>query len=167
MVALSDLGSVFVTHRKQLKWTAQKILGDPQSAEDLVQDAYLKALEAATTAEVRQPLSYAHQVVRNMAIDRYRRTALESDLFEEESSGAQVAATTGTPEVLAMNRQQLTLVAQALARLPERARRIFEMYRLEGHTQREIAQMFDISPTMVNFLIRDAVDHCRAAIHGG
>lgn len=167
MVALSDLGAVFVTHRKQLKWAAQKILGDPQSAEDLLQDAYLKALEASTMCEVRQPLSYAHQVVRNMAIDRYRRTAFESDLFEEEACGLQVAASTGTPEVLAIDRQHLALVAQALSRLPERARRIFEMYRLEGRTQREIAQMFDISPTMVNFLIRDAVDHCRAAIHGG
>jgi RNA polymerase sigma factor (sigma-70 family) len=166
VAALDDLASVFITHRKQLKWTAQKILGDAQSAEDLVHDAYLKAQEAAGVCEVRDPLSYAHQVVRHMAIDRYRRTALESHLFEDEASGLQVAASGGTPERLAIDRQHLTLVVRALAELPERARRIFEMYRLEGRTQREIALTFDISPTMVNFLIRDTLAHCRAALPG-
>jgi RNA polymerase sigma-70 factor (ECF subfamily) len=33
-----------------------------------------------------------------------------------------------------------------------------------GHTQREIAQMLDVSPTLVNFMIRDALDHCRSAL---
>jgi RNA polymerase sigma factor (sigma-70 family) len=74
---------------------------------------------------------------------------------------------TATPEALAIDRQQLSIVEQALAQLPERARRVFELYRLEGRTQRDIATMFGISPTLVNFMIRDALDQCRDALRQG
>jgi len=164
--ATGGVAGAFVAHRAQLKRAAQQILGDAHGADDLVHDAYLKAVEAGDAdAAVRQPLAYAHQIVRHMAIDRHRRAAVESRLFDEEDSGAHVASPgTGTPEALAIDRQQLSLVAHALAQLPERARRVFELYRIEGRTQRDIAVMFGISPTMVNFLIRDALDHCRRAI---
>lgn len=168
--APGELGRVFVAHRAQLKRAAQQILGDTHSAEDLVHDAYLKALEAEreTQAAVLQPLAYAVRMVRHMAIDRCRRASLEQRLFEvRDDGGAEVPMpATATPEALAIDRQQLSLVAQALATLPERARRVFELYRLEGRTQRDIAAMFGISPTMVNFMIRDALDHCRTALSG-
>lgn len=163
-----DLGGVFVTHRARLRDAARRILGDAQGAEDLVHDAYLKALEGAAGGDLQQPLSFAFRMVRNLAIDRYRRRALESRLFDGEEAGEHVAAGSGgTPESQAIGRQELALVAQALAELPERVRRVFELYRLEGHTQREIGERFGISPAMVNLLIRQALDHCRAALRRG
>lgn len=164
-MAIDDLAAVFMTHRKALQWTAQKILGDRQAAEDLVQDAYLKASEAAETGVLRNPVAFAHQVVRHLAIDRHRRCALEACLFTDEASGHQVAAPMAGPEGQAIDRQALAQVARALAELPARARQVFELYRLEGCTQREIAARFDISPALVNTIIHDALAHCRAALY--
>ncbi|HET7868055.1 MAG TPA: sigma-70 family RNA polymerase sigma factor [Burkholderiaceae bacterium] len=164
-MALDDLATVFMAHRKALQWTAQKILGDRPTAEDLVQDAYLKAREAAQAGVLRDPVAFAHQVVRHLAIDRHRRRALEACLFTDEASGHQVAATMAGPEGQAIDRQALARVARALGELPARARQVFELYRLEGCTQREIAARFDISPALVNFIIRDALAHCRAALY--
>lgn len=164
------LEDVFTQHRAQLKHAAHRILGDAHGAEDLVHDAYLKALEAAVHAQavVKQPLSYACRVVRNLAIDQYRRGAFESQLFEPEDSGANVAAPAAcTPEAVAAGRQELTLVEGALAELPERSQRVFELYRLEGLTQREIGVLLGISATTVNSLIRDVLDRCRAALRKG
>jgi RNA polymerase sigma factor (sigma-70 family) len=169
--AAGGLGQVFAAHRAQLKRAAQQILGDTHSAEDLVHDAYLKAVESGDDAQgaVRQPLAYAVQMVRHMAIDRCRRATLEQRLFEvRDDGGAEVPMpATATPEALAIDRQQLSIVEEALAQLPERARRVFELYRLEGRTQRDIAAMFGISPTLVNFMIRDALDQCRDALRQG
>jgi RNA polymerase sigma factor (sigma-70 family) len=161
-----ELGEVFARHRTQLKRAAHRILGDPHLAEDAVHDAYLRAKETACThAAVAQPLSYVHRVVRNLAIDRYRRSALESQLFEPEDGGALVAAPAArTPEAMAIDRQELTLVARALAELPERVRRVFELYRLEGRTQREIGAELGLSAATVNTLIREALECCRAAL---
>jgi RNA polymerase sigma-70 factor (ECF subfamily) len=40
----------------------------------------------------------------------------------------------------------------------------FEMYRIRGMTQKDIAVTLGVSPTLVNFMIRDAMTHCREAL---
>jgi RNA polymerase sigma-70 factor (ECF subfamily) len=165
---MGTLGEVFAMHRLQLKRAAHRILRDAQGAEDLVHDAYVKAVESWPAGhDVLQPLPYLHRLVRNLAIDRYRRCAFESQLFECDDDGAQVAAPfSGTPEAMAIDREQLARVAQALADLPERVRRAFELYRLEGRTQREIGAELGLSAATVNGLVREALEHCRAALGG-
>lgn len=161
-----ELGEVFAKHRAQLRRAAHRILGDAHLAEDLVQDAYLRAKEmACAQGSMVHPLSYVHRLVRNLAIDRYRRSAFESELFESEDSGAQVAAPAAhTPEAMAIDRQELALVTRALAELPERLRRVFNLYRLEGRTQREIGAELGLSAATVNTLIREALERCRAVL---
>lgn len=159
-----ELTGVFITHRSQLRQAAMKITGTREQAEDVVQDAYLKVVESSAMCNVKQPLAYLFQLVRNLAIDRYRQAMLESRFFVTEEEGLHVPATAGTPEALAGDMQQLRLVADALARLPERTRRAFELCRLGGHTQREVADQLGVSATLVNFMIRDALTSCRAAI---
>lgn len=161
---LTTLEGVFVTHRAQLCRVAKKIIGCCEKAEDIVQDAYLKIIDVEAVFIVEKPEAYIFRVVRNLAIDRYRSTVRDSDIFAAEETGKNVASEAGTPEALSISRQQLDLVARAMGRLPERTRRAFEFYRVSGHTQREIAQILDVSPTLVNFMIRDALDHCRHAL---
>jgi RNA polymerase sigma-70 factor (ECF subfamily) len=161
---LSDLVDVFVAHRNQLCQVATKILGSLDRAEDVVQDAYLKVIEARAVFVVKQPVAYIFRIVRNLAIDHYRRATLESGVFTVAEEGWNGPSASGTPEAISISRQQLSLVASALDQLPERTRRAFELYRMGGHTQREIAQMLDVSPSLVNFMIRDALDHCRSAL---
>ncbi|MGH8685630.1 MAG: RNA polymerase factor sigma-70 [Nitrosospira sp.] len=159
-----DLSTVFVAHQAQLRRAALNIVRNPERAEDVVQDAYLKVTETAGVLNIRQPLAYLLQMVRNLAIDRHRRTAFEGGLFEREEEGLHVPALIGTPEATAISRQHLALIARALSELPERTRRVFELYRLDGHTHCAIASKLDISTSLVNILIHDAMDHCRAAI---
>jgi RNA polymerase sigma-70 factor (ECF subfamily) len=161
------LGDVYAQYRSQLKRAAHHIVGDAHLAEDLVHDACVRALEAGADEAVAvvQPLSYAHRVVRNLAIDQHRRHALEARLFDEEDSGAQVPAPAAhTPEAVAIEREALAQVSRALASLPERVRRAFELYRLEGRTQREIGVELGLSAATVNQLIREALDCCRSAL---
>lgn len=159
-----DLCAVFVEHRPQLQRAAFKILGNAERAQDVVQDAYCKVVEAANVFEVKQPLAYLFQIVRNLAIDAHRRAALEARFFVGEKEGLDVPERSGTPETISITRQDLSIVAKALAELPERARRAFELHRLGGLTQRDIAEKLGVSTTLVNFMIRDAMAHCAAAL---
>ncbi|MFN3988503.1 MAG: RNA polymerase factor sigma-70 [Rhodocyclaceae bacterium] len=158
------LEEVFVAHRRQLHRAAMKVLGNRERAEDVVQDAYLKILDAGIVFEVRQPLAYVFQVVRNLAIDAHRRGALEMGLFVAEEQGAYESVSVDTPEARASSRQELQAVAHALSALPERTRRAFELYRFGGVTQRDIGMELGVSATLVNFMVRDALDCCRAAL---
>ena len=160
----NDWRVVFVEHRPQLLRAAFKILGNVEWAQDVVQDTYVKMLEAANVFEARQPLAYLFQMVRNLSIDAHRRAALEARVFVGEEDGVNVPASSGTPESVTVSRQDLRIVADALAELPERTQRVFSLHRLGGLTQREIAEAVGVSITLVNFMIRDAMNHCAAAL---
>ena len=60
--------------------------------------------------------------------------------------------------------QALRIVMAALQELPERTRHAFELHRLEGVSQRDIAERLKVSPTLVNFMVRDAHNHCRSKL---
>ncbi|MBK9663458.1 MAG: RNA polymerase factor sigma-70, partial [Nitrosomonas sp.] len=49
----------------------------------------------------------------------------------------------------------------ALAELPERTKRVFMLYRVEGYTHRMIADELNISTSLANMLIHEATEHCR------
>lgn len=166
--ARSDtLKEQFLAHRAMLRDAAARILGCRQRAEDVVQDAYIKVIEVSSSFEARQPLAYLHRIVRNLALDRQRRASFESLVFACADEGLNVASEHATPEAILCKRQRLSLVACALAELPARTRHVFELYRHGGHTQREIAAQLGISTTLVNFMLRDATEHCRCAVRQG
>ncbi len=162
----AELEDIFVNQRPRLCCIAARVLGSADQADDVVQDAYLKISEATTLFEVKQPISYVSRVVRNLAIDRCRRSAFESALFAKEEEGDSASYASHSPEVIAIDRQALAQVVEALDELPERTRRAFELYRSGSHTQREVAQLLGISTTLVNFMIRDALTHCRRSLQG-
>ena len=157
-----DLAATFTAYRNQLHQLAAKILRNSDRAEDVVQDAYLKIIEVKAVLVVKQPVAYIFRVVRNLAIDHYRHASLESSLFTGDEEAQSMPSPAPTPEAISISRQQISLVADALDQLPKRTRRAFELYRVGGHTQREIAQMLGVSPTLVNFMIRDALNRCRS-----
>jgi RNA polymerase sigma factor (sigma-70 family) len=155
--------AVLAENRPLLQRVAFRILGNTQWAEDLVQDACVKLIESGCGGDIGQPAAYFCQVVRNLALDAHRRAGIEARVFACEEEGLDVAAG-GSAESLASSRQELRMVADALAGLPQRTRRAFELHRLGGLTQREIAGELGVSITLVNFMIRDATAHCAAAL---
>ncbi|AKU21063.1 RNA polymerase factor sigma-70 [Massilia sp. MB5] len=158
-----DIRQLFIASRAQLRDAAARILGCRQRAEDVVQDAYLKLADGIEELHILNPGAYLFQLVRNLAIDRHRRSAFEQQVFSPGEEALQ-AGSNVTPEVQAIHTQHLVLVARALDKLPERTRAAFELHRLAGKTQREVAADLGISTTLVNFMIRDAMECCRDAL---
>jgi RNA polymerase sigma-70 factor (ECF subfamily) len=159
---VQQLDTMFIVNRMQLRRAAYKILGNWERSEDVVQDAYIKISELPSIARtVRQPLAYLFQIVRNLAIDQYRRIAFETELFGTDEEGLLVPVLSGTPETQAMNCQNLALVVEALTHLPERTKRVFELYRIDGYTHRMIAEELNISTSLANILIHEATNHCK------
>lgn len=161
---VANLKEQFILHRSHLRDAAARILGCRQRAEDVVQDAYLKINEIAPSFVAQQPVAYLFRVVRNLAIDRHRRASFESTVFAAEEDGLDMTGDSDGPEAIMIGSQYLQLVSQALSELPARTRHVFELYRIGDYTQSQIARQLDISTTLVNFMIRDATNHCRSAV---
>jgi RNA polymerase sigma-70 factor (ECF subfamily) len=154
----TSLAEVFIAHRRQLQGLARKIVGTIELAEDVVQDAYLKIFQGVCASHVDKPYGYCCQVVRNMALDHYRRQSVESAyrIYSDDGELPQVPGGV-MPERAIDDRRKLEVIDRALDTLPGRTRRAFEFYRLAGLTQREIGQRLGCSATLVNFMIKDAM----------
>jgi RNA polymerase sigma-70 factor (ECF subfamily) len=162
-----DLIRVFMEQRNRLIAQATRIIGCQCLAEDVVQDVMLKICEGGIEEEVKTPAAYLFRMVRNLAIDCSRRRAREMGLGAAEEVGGELVAQCPCPEDTMARCQALRIVAAALQELPERTRHAFEKHRIDGVSQRDIASELDVSPTLVNFMVRDAHNHCRAKLIGG
>ncbi|GAA5786960.1 DNA-directed RNA polymerase sigma-70 factor [Chitiniphilus shinanonensis] len=163
------LEAVFLAHRAQLLGLARKVVGTVETAEEIVHEAYLKLVEGACAREVRNPLGYCCQVVRNLALDHLRHQAVEATyrVYTDDGELPQVAGGT-TPDQGIDERRVLDAIDRVLATLPPRTRLAFELYRLAGLTQRDIARQLGCSATLVNFMLRDvanALAGCRHLLH--
>lgn len=146
---------------------ATRVLGCRVRAEDVVQDAFLKLWEGSISlSQVQTPERYLNRLVRNLAIDHLRRLQLEqrygadAELADLQPSGISPERTVGAQQTL---RQLLA----ALAELTPRMRQVFTLSQLDGLTQREVASTLGASPTLINFILRDTLGHCRNRLDGG
>lgn len=154
----SSLAEAFIGSRLQLRMLAQRIVGTLDLAEEVVQEAYLKVVERASIEVVSKPQAFCSQVVRNVALDHYRRQKVESTYRIYSDDGELPPVAGGfTPDQLVQDRRMLAAVDRALDTLPARTRHAFELYRLSGMTQRDIGKTLDCSATLVNFMIKDAM----------
>lgn len=148
-------------HRRQLVDYAASIVGDRARGEDIVQEAFIRFGKAEAVRDIDEPVGYLRRIVRNLAFDWLRRHAGEVRLFESGAAVEETAEDRPSPEDELAQREQLRLLSQALAELPDRTRRALEMHRFEGLKLREIAERLDISVTLAHSLVFQALDHCR------
>jgi RNA polymerase sigma-70 factor (ECF subfamily) len=127
--------------------SARKLVGEPDAARDLVQDAFTRVLAVDGFAAIEAPHPYMLRMMKNLAIQKLRRARIarfeqlsridEFDLVDEAPDAFQVLA----------GREQLARLRAALWDLPERCRRVFVMRRIEERSPREIAQRLGVSPS--------------------
>ncbi|WP_439889109.1 sigma-70 family RNA polymerase sigma factor [Pseudomonas sp. MBLB4123] len=158
----AELEGLYASHRTALVQSAGALLGCSARAEDVVQDAFLKLWENGEQLAIDDALKYLFRTVRNLCIDRLRRLALEGRYQAEDALLAELPAPTPSPERSALGRLGWQRLVEALGELPARTREAFTMSQLEGYSQREVASHLRASPTLVHFLVRDALGHCRS-----
>ena len=144
--ATGGLEQVYLMHRPQLL-RFLRARGGGDAAEDLLQELWLRA-SAGASGPIMDPLPYLYRAANNLMLDR-RREAMRRARREEEYAGPDVPAEAPTGERALIAREQLEAVSQALGALGERTATVFRRYRLDGRSQREIAEEEGISLSAV------------------
>lgn len=107
---------------------------------DIVQDAYLKLAQLEGFSHIRSGRAYFFATARSVLLDKIRRDRIvRIDSLSEMDALGLVDDDPG-PERRASARLELQRVARLIADLPDRCREIFEMRRVYGLPQREIAE---------------------------
>lgn len=158
--------AVYLAHRGELVNYANGIVRDRASAEDVVQEAWMRFGAAAEGRALEEPISYLYRIVRNLAVDGLRRQIREDHLVEPGIAEVlhQTADDAPSPEASAADRDELRLVAEAWAELPERTRIAMEMRQFGGCKLKDIAGHLGISVTVAHGIIAEGIAHCRRRV---
>lgn len=161
------LNAIFAAHRRSLLWTVMRIVRDPQTAEDLAQETYLRARKAVENGRVEHLEGFLHQTARNLALDHLRRRrtreAAEVEGLDETFLAA-VSADIPSIEQALIERQMFGAFQTALATLPKRAQTVLVLSRIEEWTNARIADHLGISERTVFNDLKLAMAHCRDAL---
>ena len=124
---------------------ARRLTGDAIEAEDLVQDALVRAFRAADRFDGRHPRAWLLTILRNTHYNRRRKRT--PDLLEDEVAQRLPDPDGTADKALASGFQPL--VKEALGKLSLRHRQVIALVDLDQLTYREAAELLGVPPGTV------------------
>lgn len=160
--------SIMRRHNQRLFRIARGVVRDDSVAEDVVQEAYMRAFQHLESFREESSLStWLHRIVLNEALGRLRKSASRREIpLPADGAGAEIlqfpqGATSDDPEKAMAQRQILRLVEEATDELPDSFRLVFIARVIEGMSVEETAELLDIKPETVRTRLHRARDLLR------
>ncbi|MGQ9368210.1 RNA polymerase sigma factor [Azospirillum sp. ST 5-10] len=165
-MATLDVNGLFRRYRDDLMRYLCRRVPCREDAADLVQECFMRLMRGAPAAvEVKDAGAYLFTTAARLAIDHHRHGRVARPAADGDAVLAGLPAPAPSPETAAADREELARAMAAIAALPERTRRAFEMHRLGGRTQTEIARELGVSVTVVWRMIHDGYAALRQALN--
>lgn len=150
--------SIYLANRAALIDYAAPILGSRETAEDIVQEAFLKLASARGWSDgPTQPGAYLYRIVRNLSLDFLRRKKLENRELTEQVPYWTIPRAEATPEQRALFSDDIRRVSAMLAEMPVETRIAVEMHRFGGCKLEEVAAHLGISVATAHRMIHTAL----------
>ncbi len=153
----SEFARLVETYHEMIYRLALKMLGNPQDAEDVLQETFLKALRNIANFDGRSSLStWLYRIATNEALMLLRRQKpdwvsidepLENDEGDQEP--IQIVDWCCLPEDEFMSAEAQHYLDQAIETLPPGLRAVFVLRDIEGLSTQETAEVLNLSETAV------------------
>jgi len=165
----SEISAVVVRERSRLGNFIRRRIGNPEEAEDILQDVFYEFVEEYRLPEsIEQASAWLFRVARNRIIDRFRKKKEVpiSETGDEEDYRLDLALPSpdAGPEAEYARAVLLDALRQALDELPEAQREVFVEHELEGRSFKEIAAQSGVAINTLLARKRYAVLHLRAQL---
>ncbi|NOZ43357.1 MAG: sigma-70 family RNA polymerase sigma factor [Alphaproteobacteria bacterium] len=154
-------------HEGFLRFLMQKTR-NTDDAHDVLQEAFQKLITRDGLGDMENPRAYLYRTATNIIIDRRRKGQHHKKYIREVTNGVQAGtaslAAAIPPDRQVAARQELAMLDQALNDLPEKCRRTFLLHREQYLKYSEIAEKLQISVSMVEKYMIQALKHLRRKI---
>lgn len=145
----SVLNTLFKAHYDELCRYAFSIVKDQDSAEDVVQQLFIKIWEKRSTiGEIDNIRSYLFRSTFNMSLNEQKRMQRMPKRDEDINQNNSLQSSDQTSNLLESSELQ-ERIDGAMMVLPEKCREVFHLSRNEQLSYKEIAQKMKISPKTV------------------
>ena len=150
-------GELFNRYKRRIFHLAQRIMRNHEDAEDVVQEAFQLAFVHLDDFQGGARFStWLSRIAINVALMKLRKKARKVEISIDEKSESEDMSFRDAVTDLALNPEQDCLreersriLREALAELRPNARRVLELYELEGRSMKEIAAGMGISVAAV------------------
>ena len=124
---------------------ARWLCGNSHDAEDVTQEAMLRAYRFFDSLRGGEPRSWLFKIVRNTYYTSWRRAKARGDAAEfDEEAHSDADSRAGDPETIVSLSQQAGRADAAIAGLPVEYREAIVLRELEDLSYREIADMLEV-----------------------
>lgn len=140
---------------------ARRLLGNREDAEDLVQDACLRALDRIEQHDRQRPFApWFMRLLANLGINQQKSRALRTHQPLTEYTPASDAR----PDLLTERAEIQDRFTAAVAGLSDRQRQIVMLHEVEGWSTAEIGEALSLTQATVRWHLHDARHTLRAAL---
>lgn len=140
---------------------AYRLLGHREDAEDLVQEAFIAALERIDTFQAGRPFGpWFFRILVNRGLNTRKARSLR----RTEAVPPDARAADALPDRAAEQAETRERVLEALDALPEQQRTVITLYELEGFTGAQIAEVLDVPAGTVRWHLHEARRKLREAL---
>jgi RNA polymerase sigma-70 factor (ECF subfamily) len=133
---------------------------------DIRQETYVRVYEAALRARPHSPKAFLFSTARHLMADRVRRERIVSIQAAGENEFLSVLVDELSPERRVESHQDLTRLARAFDRLPDRYRRVFWLRRVKQLSQKETADQLGLTGRTVEKYLRAGLQLLAERLHG-
>lgn len=159
-MAIHDM---YVEYRAELcKYVMKNVGVDKADAEDAVQTAFAK-LSQIDLGSIRNGRAFLYKSCRNIAVDVQRRAQVRQKHIDVVSDGNHDIDELA-PERIVDGEHELSVISQALWKMPQKRRRILILSRFDGLSYADIARREGLSETVVRKHISKALRDCQRAM---
>ena len=160
------LGELFRAHAEGLSGAVRGVLGAGADSPAVLQDAFVKALEALRKgATPRDPVAWAFVVTINLAKDRRRRDRrTAAPVALEEVSEMELRAPEASPSIELETAEALAAARLAIQRLSDPEKEVFLLRASGGLTFEATAEALEIPVGTAKTRMRSALARLRSAL---
>jgi RNA polymerase sigma-70 factor (ECF subfamily) len=153
------LASNILPYEKEVRGWLRRSFRSHADIDDVIQESYCRIWSAKADEAIAAPRAYFYQTVRSVLIDQQRRARIVSIEAVADVDTLAVPGDELSPERITAGRLEMERLHSVLATLPERARRVLEMRRIWGISQKEIARTLGVSEAIVENDVVRALRH--------
>ncbi|MEE4362100.1 MAG: RNA polymerase sigma factor [Pseudomonadales bacterium] len=161
---MSEIYRVFMKHKPALRRLVRRHLAPGVDAEDVLQEAFVKAYAAELKNVVEHPKPFLFQVARNTALADLRRSQGSpiDGTVDFEATALPTHTTAGDGTEALDSRRKLRAFTMAVVRLPPKCRKAFLLRRMEGLSYKQIANRMGISVSAAEKHVALGLVRCHA-----
>jgi RNA polymerase sigma-70 factor (ECF subfamily) len=161
---MSSILEAYLENEAALKRFLRRFVKSREAADDLAQEAFLRAFAAESGQEIVSPKAFLFKVARNLALNEIAKQSSMTTEPLGDFEGQDVLQDSNQVAVddAVDGRERIRVLARAIAALPPQCAKVFILRKMQGLSQKEIAARLNISVRTVENHVALGLVRCKA-----